>query len=283
VRPAGEDVSAGEVVVRAGTVLGPAQIALLASVGASTVSVHRRPRVAILTTGNELVMLDRFDKVLAGNRIVSSNSYGLTAAIRALGGDPVDGGIVRDDRQALRDALERAATCDLIITTAGVSVGDADYVKETITALGGSVDFWRVRMRPGSPLAFGFVGGTPWLGLPGNPVSALVTFDILVRPVLRRMLGRSRVYPVVERAEAGEDIRSPAGLVRFLRVRLANEPNGIRRAYLTGPQGSGILTSVAAADALLIVPHDIETIARGTPVRVVPLRPTDAARMEAGF
>lgn len=184
VRPAGEDVAKGAIVASAGTVLGPAQIALLASVGASRVMVHRRPRVAILTTGDELVRVGEFGEVLAGRRIVSSNSYGLAAAIRACGAEAVDGGIVRDDRAALRAAMERAANCDLVITTAGVSVGEADFVKETVAALGGTVDFWRVRMRPGSPMAFGSIAGTPWLGLPGNPVSALVTFMLFARPAI---------------------------------------------------------------------------------------------------
>ena len=220
VRPAGEDVAAGETVVKAGTALGPAQIAVLAAVGAAVVRVHRRPRVAIVTTGDELVPLEQFSEVLAGRRIVSSNSYGLAAAVRSAGGEPVDFGIVPDDAAALRQVLEHASACDLVVTSAGVSVGEADHVKRVVAELGGSMTFWRVRMRPGSPLAFGTLRGKPWLGLPGNPVSSLVTFELFARPAIRRLLGHRDVHAARIPVVVDEAISLSASLTHFLRVRL---------------------------------------------------------------
>ncbi|HKS07450.1 MAG TPA: gephyrin-like molybdotransferase Glp [Gemmatimonadaceae bacterium] len=262
IRPAGEDVRAGDVVVRAGTELRAAHIAILASVGAANVRVHRRPRVAIVTSGDELVALDRFDEVRAGKRIVSSNSYGLAAAIRDAGGEPVDLGIIADDRAALRAALERAADCDLVISSAGVSVGEADHMRAVVAELGGALDFWRVRMRPGSPLAFGTIRDTPWLGLPGNPVSALVTFELFARPAIRRLLGHRRVYAARTRVITAEAMTTATGLTHYLRVRLDRNGSGPARATLTGPQPSNILSSMSRADALLIVP------AEHAPVRI---------------
>jgi molybdopterin molybdotransferase len=194
VRAAGEDVRAGALVVRAGTVLGAAHVGVLASVGCARPSVHRRPRIAILATGDELVSLDAFDEVLAGRRIVSSNSYSLEAAVRAAGGEPVPIGIARDDPDALADRLRDAEGCDLIVTSGGVSVGDFDYTRDVVARLGGELSLWRVRMRPGAPIGFGRLFGAPWLGLPGNPVSALVTFELFGRPLLRTLAGSTRPH-----------------------------------------------------------------------------------------
>jgi len=271
VRAAGEDITAGQIALRAGTVLGPAQIALAAAVGAAVVYVHRRPRVAIISTGDELVRVKAFGEVMAGRRIVSSNSYGLVAAVRKLGAEPVDGGIVRDDRATLETAMERAASCDLIITTAGVSVGDADYVKAVVASLGGSVDFWRVRMRPGSPLAFGTVRGAPWLGLPGNPVSALVTFTLFAQPAILRLMGHGN--PVTHRIQViADEVFSPApSLTHFVRVTLDRSQPGSPRARLAGPQASNILSSLAHADALMIVPPDRASVEPGDVLEAIPL------------
>jgi len=271
VRAAGEDIRAGDVALRAGTVLGAAQIALAAAVGAAVVHVHRRPRVAVIATGDELVRVKAFGEVMAGRRIVSSNSYGLVAAVRAAGGEAVDGGVVRDDRAALEAAMERAALCDLIITTAGVSVGDADYVKAVVASLGGSVDFWRVRMRPGSPLAFGAVRGTPWLGLPGNPVSALVTFTLFAQPAILRLMGH--VNPVAHTLEvvADEAVTLAPSLTHYLRVTVDRSQPGSPRARLSGPQPSNILSSLAHADALMIVPPDRASVEPGDVLEAIPL------------
>ena len=190
----------------------PRSSAILASIGRSTVDVYRRPRVAIMGSGDELVDLDRFHEVLAGRKIVSSNGYTLHALVRDAGGEPVNFGVAADDPASLREHLRRAGGCDLVLTSAGVSVGEFDYTREVIQALGAEMKFWRVRMRPGAPLGFGLLGPTPWIGLPGNPVSAMVTFELFVRPVLRRMLGHTRLFrrPIPVGARGARDDRCAA-------------------------------------------------------------------------
>ena len=300
VRMRAEDIRAGETVlvhggsggvgsaaVQLGRALGArvlaAEIGVLAMIGCTEPVVYRRPRVAVLATGNELVEPERIADVIAATHIVNSNTPAVAAALRATDCEAVPLGIARDEIGDLRERLAAAHDADALITTAGASVGDHDLVKQALEECGCETLFWRVKIRPGSPFSFGLLAASggrriPVFGLPGNPVSALVTFEILVRPVLRRMLGRERLYPVVERVIVGADIRSPAGLVRFLRVRLADEADGTRRAYLTGPQGSGILTSVAAADALLIVPLDVDHVPAGTLMRCVRLHGGDDAQ-----
>jgi molybdopterin molybdotransferase len=264
VRAAGEDVRAGEVALRAGTMLGAAQIALLASVGAASVSVHPRARVAIIATGDELVPLDQFSQVTEGKRIVSSNSYGLAAGIQLAGGVAVDFGIIRDDAAAIRSALERAAaSSDLVVTSAGVSVGEADYLRGAVAELGGTLDFWRVQMRPGSPLAFGTVKGTPWLGLPGNPVSSLVTFELFARPAIRRLMGQRVVFSPRITVIMDDAVSLTGPLTHFLRVTLDQRSDGSRVARLAGPQPSNILSSLARADALLVLPPDQRDVKPG--------------------
>ncbi|MBR9988677.1 MAG: molybdopterin molybdotransferase MoeA [Gemmatimonadetes bacterium] len=283
IRLRGEDIRAGETVLERGRLLRAGEVGVLAMVGCTEPVVYRRPRVALLATGDELVEPERIEDVIAATHIINSNTPALAAGLRATDCVPVPLGIARDDLDDLRTRLEGARDADALITTAGASVGDHDVVKQALEDLGCATLFWRVRIRPGSPFSFGLLRRTdgraiPVFGLPGNPVSALVTFEILVRPVLRKMLGRTRLYPVVERVNTGEDVRSPAGLVRFLRVTLRDSGDGTRRAYLTGPQGSGILTSVAAADALLIVPLDVDHVPEDTVVRIVRLRAGDDAQ-----
>jgi molybdopterin molybdotransferase len=271
VRAAGEDVRTGGVVVRAGTVLGAAHVGVLASVGCARPAVHRRPRVAILATGDELVSLDAFDEVLAGRRIVSSNSYSLEAAVRAAGGEPVSIGIAPDDRDALEERLRAADGCDLIVTSGGVSVGDFDYTRDIVTRLGGTLSLWRVRMRPGAPIGFGRLFDAPWLGLPGNPVSALVTFELFGRPLLRTLAGVARPHRRSVPVVLDEEVVLRAPLTHFLRCKLADGEDGTLRARLTGGQSSGMLTSMSSADALLIVPPEPMPVAAGTPLRALPL------------
>jgi molybdopterin molybdotransferase len=256
VRPRGEDIREGQIVLPAGTPIAAAQIGVLASVGAASVTVHRRPRVAILGSGDELVDLDRFDEALAGRKIVSSNSYSLHALVRSAGAEPVGMGIVPDDPAALRAALRAAAAYDLVVTTAGISVGAFDYTREVFASLGGDIKFWRVRMRPGAPLGFGVLEGTPWIGLPGNPVSAMVTFELFVRPVIRRMLGHDRLFRRPVPVTLSEPVAVGAKLTHFLRAVVTPGTDGQLTARLTGPQGSGILTSMSLANALLVVPED---------------------------
>jgi molybdopterin molybdotransferase len=271
IREAGEDVRAGTAVMRAGTLLRAAHVGVLASVGCARPHVRRRPRVAILATGDELVPVEGFDEVLAGDRIVSSNTYSLAAAVREAGGEPVQMVIAPDDPDAIAHCLGQAEGTDLILTSGGVSVGDFDYTREVVARLGGTLSMWRVRMRPGAPLGFGRLFGAPWLGLPGNPVSALVTFELFGRPLLRALAGATcphrRTVPVV----VDEPITLRAPLTHFLRCVLGDGVDGSLHARLTGAQSSGMLTSMSSADALLIVPPEPATVPRGTTLRALPL------------
>ena len=271
VRAAGEDVRTGAVVIRSGATLGAAHVGVLASVGCARPVVHRRPRVAILATGDELVPLDGFAEVLAGRRIVSSNSYSLEAAVRAAGGEPVAIGIAPDDPARLAEHLRAAEGCDLILTSGGVSVGDFDYTRTVVAELGGALSLWRVRMRPGAPLGFGRLFGAPWLGLPGNPVSALVTFELFGRPLLRTMAGSVRPHRRAIQVVLDEEVVLRAPLTHFLRCVLGDGDDGSLRARLTGAQSSGMLTSMSSADALLIVPPEPSTVRAGSTLRAIPL------------
>jgi molybdopterin molybdotransferase len=255
IRRRGEDIRADQTVGARGAVLSPGQLGVLASVGASTLTVFRRPRVALLVTGDEIVNVEQFDEVRAGRRIVSSNSYSLRAAIMASGADVLDLGIGADDRDALIDRLRQAAECDLIVTSGGVSAGAFDYTRDAIRALGGTILVDRVRMRPGAPFAFGTAGasGPAWLGLPGNPVSALVTFEVFGRIALRRLRGERLLFPMTTRAIVDERIELAGALTHFLRAVVSSGGGGELRARLTGGQGSGILTSMALGNALLVV------------------------------
>jgi molybdopterin molybdotransferase len=288
IRLRGEDVAAGVSVFSAGLLLRPAEVGVLAMLGCTRPLVARAPRVAVLATGDELVPPERIADVVAGTHIVNSNTPALQAALRQTGCIAEPLGIARDDLDDLRSCLERALTCDALITTAGASVGDHDLVKDALEALGCRTLFWRVRIRPGSPFSFGVIerpdaAPLPVFGLPGNPVSALVTFEVLVRPALRHMQGRTNIFAPTAAAVAGEVIKSPPGLVRFLRVALDWSGAGPPRAYLTGPQGSGILTSVSHADGLLVMPLDVARLAAGDTARVVPLHGADDAAATLGF
>jgi molybdopterin molybdotransferase len=254
VRRRGEDVEPGAAVLDAGTAIGAARLGVLASVGAAQVAVHRRPRVAILATGDELVDLDGFDAVRAGERIVSSNSWTLAAQVREAGGEPVPLGIARDDRDALRAHLERARGCDLLLTSGGVSVGAFDFTREVLASLGATLHLWRARIRPGAPIGFGTWDGMPWLGLPGNPVSAMVTFELFARPVIRRLAGHAAVHRRAVPVVLEERVTLAAPLTHFLRAVVAPRADGTLGARLTGAQSSGMLTSMARANALVVVP-----------------------------
>lgn len=273
VRRRGEDLAPGTVAVAAGAWLGPAQLGVLASVGAARVRVHRRPRVAILATGDELVGVEGFAEVEAGRRIVSSNSYTLAALVRETGAEAVSLGIAPDDPAAIRALLERGRECDLMLTTGGVSVGAFDYTRGVLAAMGASLDLWRVRMRPGAPLGFGMLGDVPWLGLPGNPVSAMVTFELFARPLLRRMLGYAAPYRATTEVVLDEPVSIAAPLTHFLRA-IVTQSGGEQRARLTGGQGSGLLTSMARANALLVIAPERQSLAAGERVPALLLGPS---------
>lgn len=281
IRRAGEDVTRGQVAIPAGTPIGAAQIGVLASIGCATLSVHRRPRVAVFGSGDELVELDGFSEVLAGRRIVSSNRYTLEALVKLSGGIPISLGHAPDSLDAVRAMLQRAvdARPDLIITSAGVSVGEHDHTRNAIESMGTALDFWRVRMRPGAPLGFGRVNGIPWIGLPGNPVSAMVTFELFVRPAIRRLLGHARVHRRPVPVLLDEPVSIGAKLTHFYRAVVSPGADGRLHAKLTGPQGSGILTSMSLANALLIVPEDASTVPAGETLHAL-LLGDDAALAE---
>jgi molybdopterin molybdotransferase len=281
IRRRAEDLGVGAVAVDGGVVLGPAEIGVLAIVGEARPRVRRRPVVAILSNGDELATLDEFDEVRAGRKIVNSNSYSLAAAVSAAGGVPRLLGIARDDVGDIRAKIEAGLDADMLVTTAGAAVGEHDRIKDALESLGYQLDFWRVRMRPGSPASLGRIPrpGAPHIpvwGLPGNPVSALLTFLVLVRPPLRRMLGRTAVHDRVIPVTAIERIAAKPDKAHFQRVVLeAGDP--LPRVRPTGPQGSGILTSMTRADALLVVPEGSTGVEAGERAWAMPLAPGDIA------
>jgi molybdopterin molybdotransferase len=268
VRRAGEDVEAGAVVLQAGAVIGARTIALLAASGHADVRVHRRPRVAVVSTGDELV---EPGTPLSPGLIADSNSYMLMAAVSAAGADPYRCGPVRDDEATLERVLrEEASRCDLILTTGGVSMGAYDTVKAVLSRVGG-VEFAKVAMQPGMPQGSGMVGQTPIVTLPGNPVSAYVSFEVFVRPLLRRMLGHDQIERPVVRARAGRTFPSPSGKTQFARVRLDADADALV-AVPESAQGSHILGGLARADGLAIIPPDVTEVAEGAILIVIDMR-----------
>jgi molybdopterin molybdotransferase len=263
IRAAGEDYQSGDLLAKRGAPLKPALLGVLASTGIATVQVFRRPRVAIISSGNELVDLDDFDQVVAARRIVSTNSYTLEALTRVSGGIPEDLGIASDTRASLKKKLESAAGYDLILTSAGVSVGDLDHTRDVFARLGGKQKFWKVKMRPGAPLAFGLLNDVPWLGLSGNPVSAMVSFELFVRPALRKMQGYVTLFRRPISVILEEEVKIAAKLTHFLRANVTRHEDGTLTARLTGHQSSGALTSMVKANALLIVPGTHQKVAKG--------------------
>ena len=271
IRFLGEDVKTGDTMVEGGEELGAAAVALVASAGLEQVEVGRRPRVGVLANGDELADFDEFDEVRAGRRIMNSNGHALAAQLADSGAEPVPLGIARDDPADLHRCLARAGSCDAIVSAAGVSVGEHDYVKRVLDELGFERAFWRVRMRPGSATVFGLLDNRPFWGLPGNPASALVTYETLVRPAIRKLAGFSRPCRRPIRCVAAHDLRGPRNVLSFLRVLIDATDAGELAARLSGPQGSGNMGSMLA-DGLLALPVGIDAITTGDPVDVLPLR-----------
>jgi molybdopterin molybdotransferase len=270
IRWVGEDVTSGEVVLQPNSRLRPQDLGLLAMLGISKISVFRRPRIVILSTGDELIPVE---ESLQPGKIHDSNAYTLSALISRDGGTPEYLGIVPDQEQAVRDGLETAVkhNADLILSSAGVSVGAFDFVRSIIQS-DGELEFWRVNIRPGKPIAFGKFQGVPFIGLPGNPVSAFVGYEVFVRPSILRLSGvenpiRSRI-----KTKIGEDIRSD-GRESYLRA-VVHSQNGEWIARLTGHQGSGNLLSLVQANALLIIPSGVKSLPSGTEVEAWLLNPS---------
>jgi molybdopterin molybdotransferase len=265
IRYAAEDVRIGQPIMPKGTVLHPAQIGVLASLGKASVRVHRRPVVAILSTGDEV---REPGAQLEPGQIYDSNAYSISAMVLANGGVPKRLGIAKDTVEALTAKLREGLDADMLVTSAGVSRGDYDVVKDVL-AKEGQVDFWTVRMRPGKPLAFGaFPSGgrsVPHIGLPGNPVSSMVSFELFGRPAIYKMLGRNDAERRTVRAIAEEPIENSDNRRVYARA-ILSERDGRYYAALTGPQGSGILTSMAFANALAVVPEHVTAIGAGEEV-----------------
>jgi len=264
IREAGEDVKTGELVISKGSILRAAEIGMLAALGRSYVSVHQRPVVAVVSTGDELVEVD---ETPGPGKIVNSNGYSLAALVLEAGGIPLQVGIARDNREDLLAKFRAASRADIVISSGGVSVGDYDLVKDIMAEIGSRIQFWRVAMRPGRPLAFGLLEGKPLFGLPGNPVSAMVSFEQFIRPSILKMRGYSNIYRRVVLAEITEGYKKKQGLKYFLRARVEFR-DGRYIASLTGEQGSGILKSMVLANGLVVLPDDITSVNPGDEVAV---------------
>jgi len=278
IRLAGEDIEHGAVVLRAGTVIGPADVGVLASVGRSTVAVHRRPRVAILSTGAELVEVD---ETPGPGQVVNSNAWVLAAAVAEAGGEATVWPIVRDRFEDIRDHLAEAAEADVVLSTGGVSVGDYDFVNDALAAAGVERVFWRVAQKPGKPLSFGRRGAHLFFGLPGNPVSALVCFSVYVRPALRKLGGHQRLHLPMVQARLAVDTRKAKNLTEFVRVRLDVDDDGLIATPYSS-QSSGVLTSLGAGASLLVGPAADQLLTAGTRYPVLVATPETLARADSG-
>lgn len=265
VRPAGEDVARGRVVLAGGQPLGAADLGLLAALGFTSVPVRRRPRVAILSTGDEVV---EPGEPLPFGKIRNANTTTLAALALAWGAQVETLGIARDRLSDITDKLERAAGCDLIVTSGGVSLGDYDFVKDALRRTG-EVSIWQVRMKPGKPLAFGHVGGVPLLGLPGNPVAAAVSFVVFGQPAIRRMLGHDDVSARTVEVTLDEELDNRGMRRHYVRARVEPGPDGALVARTAGAQGAGVLSSLARANALLVLPESVERAAPGMRFRAI--------------
>lgn len=275
IRRAGEDISKGAIVLRKGTVIRPSEIGLMASVGYSQVKAIRRPVVAVLSTGNELVSVN---EPLPEGKIHDSNTYSIASLVKRTGAVPKILGIARDDEAELVSKLSQAQDADMLLTTGGVSMGDYDMVKD-ILARDGEMVFWKVRVKPGKPLAFGKIKGkdkigkaknVPHLGLPGNSVSCMVSFELFVRPALLKMMGKTNITRPTVDAIMEDDVKNDAGRRIYDRA-IVEKRNGHYYARLTGPQSSGILSSMGLANGLVIIPEDRKEVKKGETVLAVML------------
>ena len=268
VRPAGLDFRAGEVGLTAGRLLGARDVGLAAAMDRAWLQVHRRPRVALLATGDEVVLPG---DPRGPNQIVSSNGFSLAAFVQACGGQPIHLGIAPDDTAALKTLVDGARGADLLVTTGGVSVGEHDLIREALGERGLEMDFWRIAMRPGKPLLFGRIGATPILGLPGNPVSSLVCATLFLRPAIAVMLGRETEAMAPETAILGTPLGANDRRQDYLRARLDTDARGRRRALPFARQDSSMLATLAQADCLVVRAPEAPAAEPGEVVEIVPL------------
>jgi molybdopterin molybdotransferase len=264
VRYAGEDVKKGEVVIKKGDILKSGYIGMLASLGISEIGVFRKPKVAILATGDELVEINQR---LSPGKIRNSNAYSLYAQVLKTGAIPLLLGIARDKKKDLERKIRKGLGADMLLVSGGISVGDYDFVKDVLGELGTQMKFWRVAMRPGKPLAFGAIKKIPVFGLPGNPVSSMITFEQFVWPALLKMAGAREIFRFRLPAIFNENFEKRMGLRYFLRAVLENR-NGTLYASLTGPQGSGVLKSMVKANGIIELPEDTTIVRAGETVQV---------------
>ncbi|MBI5642058.1 MAG: molybdopterin molybdotransferase MoeA [Deltaproteobacteria bacterium] len=279
IRRAGEDFNAGETVIKSGALIRPAEVSMLATVGAPFVFVHKRPRVAVLSTGDELCDIQ---EVPPQGKISNSNGYALSALVAAVGAEPIWLGVARDTKESLREKLEIAMKADCIISSGGVSVGDYDFVKDVLKELGSEMIFWKVAMKPGKPLAFGVIGGKPAFGLPGNPISSMVAFEQFVKPALLKMAGRKAVFSQTFSALLTKDIKIKPGRMNFIRAELKMEEAGFEATPLDG-QGSGVISTMVRANSFIIVPKDSSGFKAGETVKVQPFDPSILLREKAWY
>lgn len=264
IRFRGEDVKTGDLVIPAGTALRPPEISMLASFCNAFVPVYRKARVAVLSTGDELVELG---EALSPGKIVNSNSLSLAAAIEEAGAVPALLGIAPDEKESLREKIAEGLKADALITSAGVSAGDLDFIREVLAELSVEQVLWGVDIKPGKPIAFGIKNGKPVFALPGNPVSSLITFEMFVRPALLKMMGHPKPDKSLVKATLAESIRKKAGKVNFFRVRIAVE-NGEYVARTSGDQNTGILRTMVLADGIAVLPAERTVFEAGEKVDV---------------
>ncbi|VAX32737.1 Molybdopterin molybdenumtransferase [hydrothermal vent metagenome] len=264
IRHKGEAIRKNDPVLKKGMLIRSAEIAMMASIGKSVVPVFQGPRIAILSTGDELADLD---EPLGRDKILNSNGYGLAAQVSEAGGLPINLGIAKDDKTHLEEKISSGLSADFLIISGGVSMGDYDFVIEVLEKLGVTMHLWKVAMKPGKPVAFGTKDGRPVFGLPGNPVSSMVTFEQFVRPAILKTSGRTQISRPLITATLQEDIHKRPGRRQFLRAILSLE-NGIYQVRSTGAQGSAVLMSLVKANALMILPEEGDLIKAGTKISV---------------
>lgn len=278
IRLAGEDVKKGEIVINRGKTIRAADIGMLATLGISKVEVRKAPRVAIISTGDELVEID---EELSPGKIRNSNAYSIAAQVIEAGGDPVIIGIARDTAQDIAEKINAGvSSADVLITSGGVSVGDYDIVKDVLQNAGEMI-FWKVAMKPAKPLAFGIIQNKPVFGLPGNPSSSMISFEQFVRPSIKKMAGHDHILRPVVSAVVDSDIKKKPGRKYFIRVKLYRRGHNLH-ADLSGGQGSGMIKSMTKAQGLLIVPEEAANIPASTKLDVQVLYPDDMDLSDTG-